>query len=222
MVSASNTLKISIDKGDVAAVRAALQADPSLANREIRWQLNQENRSDPLHYVADAVFNGWLGNSAEADIAKALLEHGAAIDGSHGRESPLIGAVSLGAERVARVLIEAGADLECRSVFGARALHWAAWIGLQSLVVRLLEQGAALEARCTEFGATPLFWAVHGYGPSGHRNKSGQLAAAGVLIKAGAAVATSNLEGLSALELARQAADDRMYRLLQSAAESGA
>jgi ankyrin repeat protein len=138
-------------------VQSVLHADRGLANRTIHWYLNQPNESDPLHYVSDCVGNGSLVNGSEGEIAKLLVEHGARVDGSAGREAPLIAAASLGAGRVARVLIDAGADLEITGLFGARALHWAAWTGASAIVELLIGRGAEIEKRCSEFGATPLF-----------------------------------------------------------------
>ena len=210
--------RLAIERGAADQVERALQANPLLANQTIRWYLNQPNQSDPLHYVSDCVSNGWLTNGREGEIAKLLLAHGAAVDGTQGRESPLIASVSLGAERVARVLLDAGAELESTSIFGSRALHWAAWVGAPTAVEMLLARGAQLEPKCTEFGATPLFWAVHGYGPDGCEPKRNQVGAARVLIKAGARVVTSNKHGLSALDLARTCAQPDMYQLLNEAA----
>lgn len=196
------------------AVRRALASDSGLANRAVRWFLNQENESDPLHYVSDCVAQGWLTNGKEGEIAALLLAHGAAINGSEGRESPLIAAASLGAERVSRVLIKAGAKLESASVFGARALHWAAWMGMPSTVELLIAHGADIEAKCSEFQATPLFWAVHGYGPDGPKKKNDQVGAARLLIEAGAKVDTVNRGGLSALEASKLCVSGEMYDLL--------
>jgi uncharacterized protein len=209
--------RLLIENGDVAGVRRALDAEPALSNRAIHWVLNQPNESDPLHYVSDCVFNGWLTNGTEGEIALALLAHGAAVDGSAPKETPLIGAVSLGAEKVARVLLEHGADVEPTSVYGARALHWAAWMGLPSSVELLVARGADIEARCSQFGATPLFWAVHGYGPNGPAQKRGQVEAARILLTAGARADTANKEGLSAVELSRRCAKPDLYELLQAA-----
>lgn len=210
-----DTFRLLIERGDSAAVSGALESDPELANRTIRWYLNQWNESDPLHYVSDCVGHGWLTNGKEVEIVEQLLAHGAAINGTMGRESPLIASVSLGAEGVSRVLIEAGAALELTSIFGSRALHWAAWMGMPSAVESLLAHRAELEPRCSEFGATPLFWAVHGYGPDGPKEKKDQVGAAKLLIKAGANAETSNKHGLSALELSKRCKKSEMYELLQ-------
>jgi ankyrin repeat protein len=198
----------------VAGVRRALTRDSTLANRTIRWHLNQDNESDPLHYVSDCVCQGWLTNGTEGELAELLLAHGAAIEGSEGRESPLIGAASLGAEKVATVLMAAGADIEATAVYRASALHWAAWVGVSRTVEQLVARGAKLEEKDSEFGATPLFWAVHGYGPNGPEKKD-QVGAARILLAAGANARTSNKEGCSALEMAESCAKRDMYELLQ-------
>jgi len=99
-------------------------------------------------------------------------------------------------------------------VFGATALHWAAWTGATEIVRLLIAHGAELEKKCSEFGATPLFWAVHGYGPNGPENKSGQVAAARALIAAGAKVATANKSGETALEMSSRYARQDMHTLL--------
>ena len=203
-----------IEQGDVDGVRRALERDSTLANRTIHWHLNQDNQTDPLHYVCDCVGQGWLTNGREGEIAELLLAHGAAIEGNEGRESPLIGAASLGADKVAAVLIEAGAELEATTLYQSRALHWAAWTGLSKAVEQLVAHGAELEVKDAEFGATPLYWAVHGYGPHGPEKKD-QVGAARILLAAGATARTSNKEGLSALKLADSCAARDMYELLK-------
>src|SRR5262245_37444031 len=152
----NDEFRLLIEQGNVERVRGALKSDPGLANRTIRWYLNQQNESDPLHYVSDCVGHGWLTNGTDGEIAELLLAHGAAINGADGRESPLIASASLGAENVSKVLIEAGADLERTSIFGSRALHWAAWMGAPATVELLIARGAEMEAKDSEFGATPL------------------------------------------------------------------
>ena len=140
--------------------------------------------------------------------------HDAAIDGTENRESPLIASASQGAEKVSKVIIEAGAALESTSIFGSRALHWAAWIGTPATVKLLATHNANIEARCSEFGATPLFWAVHGCGPDGPKQKKDQVGAARTLIQAGARVDTANRLGVTALELSKLCGNRDMYELL--------
>ena len=206
--------RLLIELGNVNGIRDALESEPALANQSIRWFLKQQNESDPLHYVSDCFGNGWLINDKAGEIAEALLEYGAAIDGTDNRESPLIASASLGAEKVSRVLVEAGAALESTSIYGSRALHWAAWVGTPSTVEILVAHNANIEARCSEFGATPLFWAVHGYGPDGPKPKKDQVGAARALIQAGASVDTANRHGVPALELSKLCGNRDMYELL--------
>jgi ankyrin repeat protein len=203
-----------IEAGDVVAAESALASDRELADKTVVWELNQECQSDPLHFVSDCVAQGWISDDKAAALARVLLAHDANVDGSNGRETPLLGATSLGAEKVANILIDSGADIHATSVFGAGPLHWAAYMGLPTTVDKLLQAGAALEARCTEFGATPLFWAVHGFGPRGPDNGKGQLAAARALIGAGAAIDTTNKGGLTAIDCSRRAESTEMYDLL--------
>jgi ankyrin repeat protein len=210
-----DTFRRLIEHGDVDILRNALDADPGLAIRTIHWHLNQDNESDPLHFVSDCVGNGWLTNGAEGEIAELLLTFGAEINGSAGRESPLIASASLGAERVSTVLIEGDAELEKTSIYGSRALHWAAWMGASETVKLLIAHGAQIEAKDSEFSATPLFWAVHGYGPNGPEKKKDQVGAARMLIDAGANARTANKQGLSALELANSCNSKDMYVLLK-------
>jgi ankyrin repeat protein len=208
-------LGLLIKAGDVQRMRGALAREPLLANRPIRWFLNRENESDPLHFVSDCVGHGWLTNGTEGALTEVLHQQGAAVNGSENRESPLIAAASLSAEKVSRALVEAGAALEATSIFGARALHWAAWVGTPATVELLIAHNANIEARCSEFGASPLFWAVHGYSPEGPTPKKDQVGVARILIQAGASVATSNKHGLSALELAKRCGSGDMYELLR-------
>ena len=140
-MSAEN-FRLLIESGHIQNLRRALALNPDLANQAITWFLNQENDSDPLHYVCDCVFNKKLSEDLAREVAALLLEHGARVEGSDGRESPLIGATSLGVETVATLLIEADANLEATAVFGARPLHWAAAIGLPNIVATLIQQGA--------------------------------------------------------------------------------
>jgi ankyrin repeat protein len=206
--------RLLIETGNVDGIRGALASEPALVNQPIRWFLNQQNESDPLHYVCDCFGHGWLINGKEGEIAEVLLAYGAAVDGTGSRESPLIASASVGAEKVSKVLVEAGAALESTSIFGSRAIHWAAWIGTPSTVELLVAHNANIGARCAEFGATPLFWAVHGYGPDGPKQKKDQVGAARILIQAGASADTANKHGVSALEQSKLCGNRDMYELL--------
>ena len=203
-----------IESGNLQGLKKALATNPELANQSIAWYLNQHNQSDPLHYVSDCVFNGWLEENRAAEMVKLLIENGALIEGTKGRESPLIAAISLGCESVAKLLIDTGANLETTSVFGARPMHWAASMGLSSTVELLIKKGAKLETKCVDFGASPLFWAVFAFGPNGPNRKTNPIAAAKVLLEAGARIDTTNNQGISTLKCSQQADSNEMYELL--------
>lgn len=203
-----------IEAGDLQKLKRTLVCDLGLTNQSIEWFLNQKIESDPLHYVCDCVFNDWLDDARAFDIAALLLEYGALIEGTEGRECPLIAATSLGAEALAKLLIDSGANIEATEVFGARPLHWAASMGLPATVEQLIQHGADLEAKCTEFGATPLYWAAFGFGSYGPKKRRDPIGSAKVLIDAGASVDTTNNQGLSALECSQHADSNEMHELL--------
>lgn len=208
-------LKEIIDRGDIDSLVDLLNKKPSLANSEIVWGEDKKNRTHPLHYICDSVFNGLCPYPAAAALAQQLLAADADVDGLAGTyESALIGATSLSVDSVAEVLIRAGAMQSFTSVFGASALHWAAHNGSAGIVELLVDPDVDIERRCTKFGATPLFWAVHGYSIYGPKVKREQVAAAQCLIKSGAQVNTKNKDGDSILNFAQDAPDDQMFNLL--------
>jgi uncharacterized protein len=58
----------------------------------------------------------WRDVPGTGDVARALVDAGALIDGEDGdQETPLITAASYGDAEVAQVLIESGANLEARA-----------------------------------------------------------------------------------------------------------
>jgi hypothetical protein len=88
-------------------------------------------------------------------------------------------------------------------------------MGAPTTVELLIAHGAEIEPKDSRFAATPLFWAVHGYGPHGPRTKKDQVGAARVLIEAGASARTFNKDELSALDLASTCKHKDMHELLQ-------
>ena len=100
---------------------------------------------------------------------------------------------SLKAEKLARSLLEAGANPNARDNAQYTPLHLAAARGDDALVRILLAKGADVHAR-TEAGDTALYIAAYW----------GQVKAARVLMEAGADVAAANNEGKTALSIAVQ------------------
>ena len=205
-----------LETGAVNSIAIMLKANPDLANSKIAWGPDKKNVTDPLHYISDCVFNGSLNGDLAAELARLLIENGALINGSENTEPPLIGATSLSAVSVALVLIEHGADINLVALFGATALHWAAYVGTPTVVTSLLEKGASHEVRCSEFDSTPLFWAVQGFSKYGPAKVSNQIEVAEILLSNGANVHTKNIEGVTAIERSRESSMDSMTRLLKN------
>jgi uncharacterized protein len=72
------------------------------------------------------------------------------------------GACRNGHTAVAELLLERGADVNAKGVFGGTGLHWAAINGHQDTVAFLVAQGADLTIRDAKFDSTPEGWAAEG------------------------------------------------------------
>ena len=151
----SDHLRSLLDRGDVAGLAALLAADPAAARRRMGPWCDHPLGADPLGYVAmlryDTAHDVWRDVAGTADLARALLAAGAAVNGEpDDLESPLITAASYGDAAVARVLIEAGADLEATAaataggVPGGTALLHAAVFGMTAVVDVLVGAGAGV------------------------------------------------------------------------------
>ncbi len=179
-----------IEQGDTEILKACLATDPALADTVIRWGLDGKNPSVPLQYVCDMVFEGTLDAADALPLAEVLLAADADIDARHEYhgDTPLIAAASLLVEDVGLRLVEAGADVSVRGLFGATALHWSAMHGLTRLAAVLIDAGADIRTPDKEHDGSPLGWAVHGW----KENKPGvprtQPDVARLLVAAGASV----------------------------------
>ena len=142
-----------LDSGDAAALRALLGKAPGLATRTMASWPHHPKGATPLGYVAmlryDAARRIWRDVPGAGELARALIEAGAPVEGAPGdRETPLITAASYGDAAVARVLVEAGADIEVRSaptsggVPGGSALLHAAVFGMTDVLDVLVAAGA--------------------------------------------------------------------------------
>jgi len=182
-------IKTAIETGDAGRLRRLLDAERTRANALVRWGKNGCNRTHPLHYVSDKVFDGTLPRDVALPLIDVLLAAGADVnfqtDGKG--DTPLIGAASLGAEEVGLRLLEAGAQVERRGLFGETALHWAALLGEEQLAARLIPR-ADLTLRDERYHATPPGWAIEGWtsGAAGSRGRYREVVA--LLIAAGAPI----------------------------------
>ena len=188
-------VKTAIQNGDVAALRGCLVLDRSRANALIHWGNNNCVRTHPLHFVSDMLFNGVLQKGKELPLIEALLDAGACVDfrKQGKRETPLIGAASLGAEDVGLRLLDAGAAPELRGEWGETALHWAALLGENRLAARLIS-GTDVNLRDAKYNSTPLGWAVHGWCNPPAGNHGHQCHVAELLVAGGAIVEAQWLE----------------------------
>ena len=145
-----------LNSRDLSRLAALLTNDPALAARKLeRWR-DHPLGAEPLAYIAMLRFDSRRlrlprdlpGTGA---VARALLDAGAPVDGKPGDpETPLITAASYGDADVARVLIDAGADIEVAAsvdaggVPGGTALLHAAVFGMTEVVDLLVAAGARI------------------------------------------------------------------------------
>jgi uncharacterized protein len=181
-------VKTAIRNGDAEALRQLLSEDASRADALIAWGPDDRHRTHPLHYVSDMLFAGTLPKGRELPLIDALIAAGAAVDfrKEDGKgETALIGAASLGAEDVGLRLLEAGARPDLRGMFGETALHWAAMLGEDRLVERLIA-GSDLDLKDARYQSPPLGWAIHGWSnpPAGNHGRQREVV---VLLVAGGA-----------------------------------
>jgi len=67
-----------------------------------------------------------------------------------------------GHTEVAALLLERGANVNAKGVFGGTALHWAAINGRKDTVAFLVARGADVTIRDSKFDSTPEGWAAEG------------------------------------------------------------
>ncbi|MBO9631469.1 MAG: ankyrin repeat domain-containing protein [Chitinophagaceae bacterium] len=195
-------MKQLINSKDYEAIRKALATDPTLANEEIAFDDDNTTKAHPLHRISDGVFAHTFTDREGVELARIFLEYGANVNGNkltEGQDSPLTAAASLHAEELAIFLIDNGADIHHKGFFGGTALHWAAWVGRDKLVERLISEKAAIDQICITHKGTPLLWAVHGYKYGGAENRHHQVDCVRLLLDAGADKTIPNIEGTTAL-----------------------
>jgi len=188
-------VKTAIERGDAESLRILLADDPSLANALIRWGEDDSIQTHPLHYVSDMLFQNIMEKGRELPLVEALIQAGANLDFQlkENVDTPLIGAASLSAEDVGLMLLDAGANARLRGIFSETALHWAALLGEDRLVSRLVEC-SDLNLKDNQYNSPPLGWAIHGCfnPPKGNRGRQREVAA--LLVAAGAKVESEWLE----------------------------
>jgi uncharacterized protein len=156
-------LKLEVERRDVLNSRdlrrltRALAEHPELATTKMEHWCDHKS-ADPLGYMAMLRFDhDRLGLPRELPgtgaIARALIDAGAPANGRPGdQETPLITAASYGDAEVAKVLIEAGADIDAISapdsggVPSGTAVDHAAVFGMTEVLDVLVAAGARISS----------------------------------------------------------------------------
>ena len=105
---------------------------------------------------------------------------------------------------IAKILIEAGANLEAKEDNGDTPLHWASDSGSIGTVELLIEKGANVDAKSDSWGFTPLHYA----------SANDRVEVAKLLIDAGANVDAKSNKGRTPLHFANSCSSDDIINLL--------
>lgn len=118
--------------GDIAAVRALLEADAALVGAR------DTDESTPLHCAA------WKGH---AEVAALLLDFGADVNAinanDHWGNTPLHAAAHGNQRAVAEILIARGADIHAENAFARQPLHETEFHRATAVANLLRKHGAA-------------------------------------------------------------------------------
>lgn len=199
-----NKIKTLIDNKDYEGIRQLLANNPQVANEGIPYGEDNLSTAHPLHRICDGVFSKKYTDEEAVEIAKLFLEYGANINGNamvEKKDTLLVAAASLGADKVAIFYIDKGADVNHRGCHGGTALHWAAWCGRDNLVQRLVNEVDNVNKLCIDYKSTPLFWAVHGLKFGEGKEIKNYVACVKILLLAGADKSIPNCEGHTVFDL---------------------
>lgn len=167
-----------LDSRDLTRLAALLSGHPeSATTRMARWS-DHRGGADVLGYLAMLRFDsrrlGLPGDlPGTGAMARALIDAGAPVDGHPGDpETPLITAASYGDAEVAKVLIEAGADVNAMSapgsggVPGGSVMQHAAVFGMTEVLDLLVAAGARVAGLEMAAAAGDLTgWPLHRFSP---------------------------------------------------------
>ncbi|MEQ1693040.1 MAG: ankyrin repeat domain-containing protein [Gemmatimonas sp.] len=100
-------------------------------------------------------------------------------------------AVEAGNEAAVRLMHSLDWTLSDESEWGGTPLHWAAWNGRVRMVRLLLELGAPVNVRDSEYGSSPIAWTAHGSTNCSKGTEADYVAIAELLLDAGSTRAES-------------------------------
>jgi ankyrin repeat protein len=152
---------------------------------------------------------------AAATAFEAIAETGLPLESAtavhpdavrQGGSTALMSAVYVGAQDLARDLIERGADLDAADDAGYTAVMYAANAGEVEILSLLVDAGADLN-RADRQGSTPLMFAA----------QHGSFAIVRKLLAGGADVRRRGQHGMCASDLARQGGHDKVAAVLMTA-----
>ncbi|MEU6153383.1 ankyrin repeat domain-containing protein [Actinosynnema sp. NPDC047251] len=138
-------VKRAIADGDVERLRGLVAGRPEVAGGGMSSRFAGSTGACLLNYLGAARFHGILDHDRVGGVARVLLAAGAPADGpADVRETPLITAASYGEVELARVLVDAGADLRAvgYAVAGGTALAHAVEYGNTDVADLLVAAGA--------------------------------------------------------------------------------
>lgn len=203
----NDKLKKIIEKKDLAGLKRLLTNNPNLANEGITIPYDSKctSKAHPLHRICDAVFANKITDEEAVEIAGIFIGHGANIDGdktTQNKDTPLLAAASLHAEKLGIYYIENGADIYYADKNdGATALHWAAYCGKNKLVERLIQEKAQIDQRDVSYNNTPLGWAIEPLMTDNKFDTHHQVSCIKLLLKAGADITALNNDKIQCLHL---------------------
>jgi len=132
----SHALDFAIDRADLTAIRALLDAGADL---KLAWQ--------PMAQLAGACYDAKVPDCRE--IAAMLLAHGASLEESRGYGTPMTHAWAGGQRKMAYALLDMGADINALGFDGCTVLNRARADNDAKNVALLESRGAKTDAACT-------------------------------------------------------------------------
>lgn len=149
-MSNSVILRRALDEGDLTELSRLLSEDPTAAERTHAWGFPcQIGPCQPISYLAQARFNGFVKHGLTAEMTRMLLDAGAPVNGDPSdEETLLITAASYNEIAVARTLVDSSANLEAigHAVHNGTALAHAIEFGAVEIVDLLVAAGARIRS----------------------------------------------------------------------------